>query len=134
MAVFPMGTQETIRQAQGDALSRWKYVAAALLIALIGFVAGSIRDGQSLRIVHSADKDAGTPHANKREPARMPAMAERRDGGTLHLGDLDGALPPVRLSAEAEMAAFITLALPESTVRIGSFWPASLPRAPPVAA
>lgn len=131
MAVFPRETQDTIDEAEDSVLTRWKFVAAALLIALVGLVFGTVRDSQSLRIVHSAEKNTGTPQVSKRDPARLPAMVERRDGGTAHIGDLDGALPAPRIASLTGQDYRSSALVPAAAPVLDGFWPTSLPRAPP---
>lgn len=121
-------------RAQDVSVRRWHVVAAAFLIALVGLLAGAVRDGQPFRIIPASDRSADAPHIAKRDPARAPAILERRDSSGLHVGGFDGAIAASGISVPGcGLSRTITLS-PSVDLRRPAYWPAMLPRAPPLAA
>lgn len=131
MAVFPKETPGTIDDVQAGMLARWQVLAAALLIAFVGLVAGTVREGQAHRIVQSATKNASAPSFAKREPMRAPAVIERRDGSALHFGGLDGVSTAGIAPFERHVLLAAAMRSRARAAPTAPFWSAALPRAPP---
>ncbi|MGK6315965.1 hypothetical protein [Neorhizobium sp. DT-125] len=116
-------------------LSRWPVLAAALLIAaLFGLLSGVVKDGQFPRGIQSADKSTDAPHLSKREPLRAVVSADRKDATGAHWQAGDGALAPRSVEIAFPHHASALAPRPTSDPAALSFWPGSLPRAPPAAA
>ncbi|MBW6424625.1 hypothetical protein KX729_24545 [Rhizobium sp. XQZ8] len=121
------------RERDEDGLvSRWSVLAAALfLTAIFGLLSGVVRDVQFPRGVQAADSGSETPKLTKREPLRALAAADRKDSTGTHAAHGGGALVPHFTEIEfpllsSTVAPALSAARPALT-----FWPASLPRAPP---
>lgn len=132
MAPFPQDKRIRNKRDADRLPSRWPLFAAALLIAaLFGLLSGVVRDAQFPRGIQSADRSSDAPHLSKREPLRAIVSADRKDSAGAHWQTGDGALVP--RSLEIAFPLFASLLAPGSSSGPAtlSFWPGSLPRAPP---
>lgn len=132
MALFPQDRRMRREREEDCLLSRWPAFAAALLIAaLFGLLSGVVRDVQFPRGIQSADRNTDAPHLTKREPLRAIVSADRKDATGAHWQTGDGALAPhsVEIAFPHYVSAFAPK--PSSDPAAFSFWPGSLPRAPP---
>jgi hypothetical protein len=131
MTVFPEETRTMDLKVRDRLLSRLPIIAAAFLITLLGLLPGLARDAEIWRGLQSADKTADGQHLSKREPLRALAASERKEAGGAYLAGADGVLNahplasvfPDHLPAVAPQIAHAPA--------LFSFWPGSLPRAPP---
>jgi len=132
MAEFPQARRIRRERDEDGLVSRWSLLAAALfLTAIFGLLSGVVRDVQFPRGVQAADSGSETPHLTKREPLRALAAADRKDSTGTQASHGGGALVPNFVEIEFFLfASAIAPALSSSRPAL-SFWPGSLPRAPP---
>lgn len=135
MAPFPQDRRTRSERGGDHLLSRWPVFAAALLIAaLFGLLSGVVKDVQFPRGIQSADKSTDAPHLSKREPLRAVVSADRKDAAGAHWQAGDGALAPRSFEIAFPHYASVVAPRPSSDPAALSFWPGSLPRAPPAGA
>jgi hypothetical protein len=135
MAEFPQARRTRRKRDEDGLVSRWSLFAAALfLTAIFGLLSGVVRDVQFPRGVQASDGGSETPHLTKREPLRALAAADRKDSAGTHSAHDGGALLPHFV--EIEFVLFASAIAPAllSSRPASSFWPGSLPRAPPLRA
>lgn len=130
MVVFPGEALEVRQDAQDKALSRWSVLAAALLIAMIGFFSGNVRESQTERNIHSSDKSGGQ-QVSRREPVRALVVIERRDGASNHWHGADGGFSPAAQDIALPIFKLAVSPVAGSATAATAYWPAALPRAPP---
>lgn len=132
MAEFPQARRMRRRRDENGLVSRWSLLAVALFLAAIfGLLSGVVRDVQFPRGVQAAGSGSETPHLTKREPLRALAAADRKDSTGTQVAHGGGTLIPNFV--EIEFFLFTSAIAPAlSSIRPDqSFWPGSLPRAPP---
>ncbi|TDK36768.1 hypothetical protein E2F50_07555 [Rhizobium deserti] len=112
-------------------LSRWVLFVAASLIVFLGLLPGLAKDAELFRGLQSADRNTDTPHLIKREPLRALAAADRKDSAATHIADADGAILPGLAETNYPAGRSVAASQRVASPFVASFWPGSLPRAPP---
>jgi len=132
MAEFPQARRVRRGRDEDGLVSRWSLLAATLfLTAIFGLLSGAVRDVQFSRGVQAADSGTETPHLTKREPLRALAAADRKDSTGAHAAHAGGALVPHFIEIRFPLYASAIAPAQSSTRPALTFWPGSLPRAPP---
>lgn len=135
MVLFPLHKRTRPERDEDVLFSRWTVFAAALLIAaLFGLLSGVVKDAQFPRGVQSADKSSDAPNLSKREPLRSLVATDRTERAGAQSTSSDGALVPGLAEITFAFHASATTPSPSFDRAAFAFWPASLPRAPPVRA